>query len=493
MGGIPFTSRACAACKKRKIKCDLEKPECSSCVKRGGTPCPGYHDRDFIHHKFEPRRVRNAETKRPGPQRVRQLESLALPACFNMSAEARTQLFATYMHTFFASNPSLNGRVDSWYLLMARFPTLTGKSDLLDRSVIGLVSVYLGKKTRDGRLAHHGFEIYNSALHAMLQILQGNRPPTATTLYSAIVFQTYEGATAMLKQHDYTRGDQALIDAILRRHKWATAMFTLNTPYSMQVDEECLNLGRKESPVDELFGIIAEAIALRRDLCKLIGKPHDYREHACHALLQRCFNLEARVHVDWLHMSAHRLDGIPTPCSRRNLGQEPSMLPLDPNLAPYNFESLEAAKIYLLFWVASLVIRRVIYQTETHLMRGPDPSRMVFYAREICRSVAYLMQLENRMSSGQILILGLSQASKCYIDCGDKAEFEWCQAIYPFIAASGFGIASLMSQMEWKFWNAAQSQPRGSLLLLPEAVHHSENKKKKQKKKKKKLILPSHF
>ncbi|CAK46259.1 protein kinase domain family protein [Aspergillus niger] len=440
MGGIPFTSRACAACKKRKIKCDLEKPECSSCVKRGGTPCPGYHDRDFIHHKFEPRRVRNAETKRPGPQRVRQLESLALPACFNMSAEARTQLFATYMHTFFASNPSLNGRVDSWYLLMARFPTLTGKSDLLDRSVIGLVSVYLGKKTRDGRLAHHGFEIYNSALHAMLQILQGNRPPTATTLYSAIVFQTYEGATAMLKQHDYTRGDQALIDAILRRHKWATAMFTLNTPYSMQVDEECLNLGRKESPVDELFGIIAEAIALRRDLY-------------------------------WLHMSAHRLDGIPTPCSRRNLGQEPSMLPLDPDLAPYNIESLEAAKIYLLFWVASLVIRRVIYQTETHLMRGPDPSRMVFYAREICRSVAYLMQPENRMSSGQILILGLSQASKCYIDCGDKAEFEWCQAIYPFIAASGFGIASLMGQMEWKFWNAAQSQPRGSLLLLPEAVH----------------------
>ncbi|PYH50687.1 Zn(II)2Cys6 transcription factor domain-containing protein [Aspergillus niger CBS 101883] len=466
MGGIPFTSRACAACKKRKIKCDLEKPECSSCVKRGGTPCPGYHDRDFIHHKFEPRRVRNAETKRPGPQRVRQLESLALPACFNMSAEARTQLFATYMHTFFASNPSLNGRVDSWYLLMARFPTLTGKSDLLDRSVIGLVSVYLGKKTRDGRLAHHGFEIYNSALHAMLQILQGNRPPTATTLYSAIVFQTYEtmglsetlwrnclthiqGATAMLKQHDYTRGDQALIDAILRRHKWATAMFTLNTPYSMQVDEECLNLGRKESP------------------------PHDDREHACHALLQRCFNLEARVHVDWLHMSAHRLDGIPTPCSRRNLGQEPSMLPLDPDLAPYNIESLEAAKIYLLFWVASLVIRRVIYQTETHLMRGPDPSRMVFYAREICRSVAYLMQPENRMSSGQILILGLSQASKCYIDCGDKAEFEWCQAIYPFIAASGFGIASLMGQMEWKFWNAAQSQPRGSLLLLPEAVHVS--------------------
>lgn len=102
------------------------------------------------------------------------------------------------------------------------------------------------------------WEIYNSALHAMLQILQVNRPPTATTLYSAIVFQAYEvgpirakrsscsdkpqtmensetvlrnclahiqGATAMLKQHDFTRCDQTLIDAILWRHKWAAVSF----------------------------------------------------------------------------------------------------------------------------------------------------------------------------------------------------------------------------------------------------------------------------
>ncbi|RAK89083.1 hypothetical protein BO79DRAFT_264342 [Aspergillus costaricaensis CBS 115574] len=490
MGGIPFTSRACAACKKRKIKCDLEKPECSNCVKRGGTPCPGYQDRDFIHHSFVSRGARDAEIKLPEARRVGELRLLALPACFNMNPEARTQLFATYMHTFFASIPSPTGRVDSWYSLMARFPTLAGKSDLLDRSVIGLASVFLGKKTRDGQLAHYGLEIYNSALHAMLQILQVNRPPTATTLYSAIVFQAYEtmensetvlrnclahiqGATAMLKQHDFTRCDQTLIDAILWRHKWAAAMFTLNTPYSMHVDVECLNLGRKDSPVDELFEVIAEGIALRRDLCKLIGQsPHD-REHACHALLQRCFNLEARLRVDWLHMSAHRLDGKPTPCSRQSLGQEPSMLPLDPGLAPYNFESLEAAKIYLLFWVASLVIRRVIYQTETHLLRDPDPSRMVFYAREICRSVAYCMQPENRMLAVRSVLLGLSQASKCYIDCGDKAEFEWCQAVYPCIDASGFGIARLMSEMEWKFWNAAQSQPRGAPLLLPEAVRAS--------------------
>ncbi|OJJ70244.1 hypothetical protein ASPBRDRAFT_181960 [Aspergillus brasiliensis CBS 101740] len=493
MGGIPFTALGCATCKKRKIKCDLKKPECENCVKRGKAPCPGYHDRIFIHHTLVSRRARNGETTRPVPQLVGQLKPLALPARFNMSAEARTQLFANFMHTFFASNPSLNGRDDTWYLLMARFPTLAGQSELLDRSVIGLASVFLGTKTRDNRLAHHGLEIYNSALHAMLRILQRNRPPTAATLYSAIVFQTYEtmqngetvlhdcfahiqGATAILKRQDCTGyDDKSLINAIIWRHKWAAAMFVLNTPYSMALDGECLSLGRTDSPADGLFGVIAECIVLRRDLCQLIGRPHHSREPPCqcHALLQRCSKLEERLQVDWLHTSSHRLDGKPTPCSRWVFSQEPSMLPLDPDLAPYAFENLETAKIYLLYWVASLLIRRVIYQTETHQLRDPDPSCMVFYAREICRSVAYCIQPKNRMSAGQALLVALSQACKCYIDCGDQAQFLWCQAVYPFIAASGFGIANLLSQVEWKFWNAAQRQPRGSLLLLPEAVHDS--------------------
>ncbi|PYI05125.1 hypothetical protein BO78DRAFT_408525 [Aspergillus sclerotiicarbonarius CBS 121057] len=482
MGGIPYTSLGCATCKKRKIKCDLGKPECIKCVKKG-TPCPGYDDRNFLHHTLVSRRARNGETKRPVPQLVGQLKPLALPAQFNMSAEARTQLFATFMHTFFACSSSLNGRDDTWYLLMARFPTMAGQSELLDRSVIGLASVFLGMKAADGQLAHQGLEIYNSALNAMARILQRNCPPTPAILYAAIVFQTYEtmqnsetglrnclthiqGATAMLKHHDYHRhSDQSLIKAIVSRQKWAASMFILNTPYSTEVDAECLTLGRDDSPIDELFCVIAECIPLRKDLGKIMGLQHGDRQHACQTLLHRAFNLEERLQGDW-----YRLDGKPSPCDRENLGQEPGMLPVDPGLAPYEFDTLETAKTYLLFWVASLAIRRVIYQAEKLLFRDPDPSCMLFYANEICRSVAYCMQPQTRMSAGQAVLVGLSQAAKCYIECGGKTGFLWCQAIYALIARSGFGVALCMNQVEWGFWNAAQRQPIGSPLLLPEAV-----------------------
>ena len=250
-------------------------------------------------------------------------------------------------------------------------------------------------------------------------------------------------------------------------------MFILNTPFSPEVDGECLTLGREESPIDELFGVIAECVSLRKNLGKIVGLQYTDREQTCYALLQRCYKLEEQLQIDWMHQYAHKLDGKPSPCHREKLNHEPSMLPFAPGLAPYEFENLDTAKTYVLFWVASVVIRRVIYQTEKLLCLDPDPSCMLFYASEICRSVAYCMQPKTRMSAGQAVLMGLSQASKCYIDCGQKAGFLWCQAIYPLIATSGFGIALRMSQVEWTFWNAARSQPGRSPLLLPEVMHGS--------------------
>ncbi|KAH8698711.1 hypothetical protein BGW36DRAFT_259165, partial [Talaromyces proteolyticus] len=36
-------SRDCHACRKRRIKCDLQRPQCSQCIRKG-QPCPGYRN-----------------------------------------------------------------------------------------------------------------------------------------------------------------------------------------------------------------------------------------------------------------------------------------------------------------------------------------------------------------------------------------------------------------------------------------------------------------
>lgn len=131
-------------------------------------------------------------SSRPVAQLVSHLKPLALAPVFNTNAELRTQLFSTYMGVYFAPNNYLNGDDDSWYFLMSRFPNLAGESELFDRSIISLVSVYLGGKTGDANLARHGLELYNSGLKMLAQIIHRNRKPSLDILYATIVFSAYE-------------------------------------------------------------------------------------------------------------------------------------------------------------------------------------------------------------------------------------------------------------------------------------------------------------
>lgn len=75
---------------------------------------------------------------------------------------------------------------------------------------------------------------------------------------------------------------------------------------------------------------------------------------------------------------------------------------------------------------------------------------------EICRSVAYCMQPKTQTSAGQAALFAVSQASKCYIECGERDMFMWCQAIYSIIKSRGFDIAFVVSQEELKLWDNTQ-------------------------------------
>jgi hypothetical protein len=55
---MPKRSSGCFECRKRKVRCDEAKPECTTCVRRG-TACPGYRPtQSFILHTFDERTVK---------------------------------------------------------------------------------------------------------------------------------------------------------------------------------------------------------------------------------------------------------------------------------------------------------------------------------------------------------------------------------------------------------------------------------------------------
>lgn len=96
------------------------------------------------------------------------------------------------MDTFFASSTSINGKDDSLYFLMARFPILAGESAPLDRSIISFASLFLAKRNNDHWLAREGLEIYNTALNALACALQQKSSPTLKMLYATIALHTFE-------------------------------------------------------------------------------------------------------------------------------------------------------------------------------------------------------------------------------------------------------------------------------------------------------------
>jgi hypothetical protein len=142
------------------IQRDLGKPECNRCIKRC-TPCPGYDEnRNILHHKLVSQHTPRGKTIRPVARYAEQFEPLASPFEINMGAEIRTQIFSGYMNTLFTHNTFLNGKEDSWYLSMTRFPSIASESELVDRSVIALAATVLANRTGDALLARHGLEIY---------------------------------------------------------------------------------------------------------------------------------------------------------------------------------------------------------------------------------------------------------------------------------------------------------------------------------------------
>ncbi|KAJ5928121.1 hypothetical protein N7466_007077 [Penicillium verhagenii] len=209
------------------------------CTKKG-IPCPGYvENRNIIPHRLVLTRTQNRETIRPVARFPNKIQPLPSQSRLNMSAQVRTQFFSGFMNTLFAHNTLTHGKDDTWYLLMAHFPSMAGESELVDRSVFAIAATVLARKTGDAHLIRHGVEIYNIAIAGLARMLQRNCKPTLEMFYAMILFHTYElmqtgddtlrnclvhvqGGTAILKNISCVdEKETSFLQAMMTRQKWA--------------------------------------------------------------------------------------------------------------------------------------------------------------------------------------------------------------------------------------------------------------------------------
>ncbi|KAJ5096692.1 hypothetical protein N7456_007413 [Penicillium angulare] len=320
---------------------------------------------------------------------------------------------------------------------------------------MALACSFLAINSNDRYLEHQGIEIYNSALNAMVRGLQHKSGVNIHMLYASILLHTREtlyasddalqslfthvkGGSALLKQQNLADLD-GFASSILKRHKWTImtriealsnsmpAYCILNTNYGSEEDWDCLRIGRTASPLDEIFAMIADCASLQRDLMASLRILGSERDLALHTLLRRCYELE-QLQGDWCYRNSQGFSP-----STDNQRQGDSHLSLgELTVIPHDFGSLDIAKTYCLFWISSIVVKRVMYQIQKQLKGTCDPTPVVCSAREICQTVAFCMKPNTQMSVGHMVLFAISQASKGYIDCGDIEMFNWCHCVSIF-------------------------------------------------------------
>ncbi|KAF1994338.1 hypothetical protein P154DRAFT_585943 [Amniculicola lignicola CBS 123094] len=87
-------SKACTRCRVRRLKCDLQKVSCSSCI-RAGVPCTGYRDTDSLRINNQTQHIVQKAQCRSRPRTT----PLDVPPTYHLSIEtrARTLFFASYV------------------------------------------------------------------------------------------------------------------------------------------------------------------------------------------------------------------------------------------------------------------------------------------------------------------------------------------------------------------------------------------------------------
>jgi hypothetical protein len=219
MVGVPGRSKGCHACRKQKIACSQERPECAICQK-AGRKCPGYQrDRIFINlgpSKDAPK-ADKLPTRQPGkpltspckhrhgrvhikPEKKESpvipdsaFETALVPQRTLTVSAYRQQLLGTFLSgyvTLQTSSSKVNIVGNHWLPMLTELPCV---SRALDVAAVAFCTAKLGRVARDKTLVTESLSLYGRGLHELQRALYDRRQMyTDDTLGACILLAMYE-------------------------------------------------------------------------------------------------------------------------------------------------------------------------------------------------------------------------------------------------------------------------------------------------------------
>ncbi|KAJ5439346.1 uncharacterized protein N7458_010344 [Penicillium daleae] len=497
MGGTPWHSKGCMTCRKRKVKCDEQEPECARCVKRG-VKCPGYEKtRIFVHHPSARRETARVivpitesqyqvEYQSPYQAHIQNqypaqcqdpARAFVMPSNVTSGPVAREQVFSSFTNVFFSHTEEISS-LNLWQYLIYNFATLPNKTNMLERAISAVSCLYMGKMNNDDHMYNYGLDLYGTAIRSVKNNIYRNAW-NAEIVYTAVIFQELEGyccafdlrawlahtqgTSTLLRYYRDLLPRNPLLDAIYNQHqkmRLIIATSGLNTTedeyqYAKQ------SSGGISTPLSELLAVYAEFGPLSTVLNTISANDHE----GCETLLQNCFKQKTRI-TAWFSQYGYARGLIvcaPDECKTDELPPTEDLFG-----AGYRFSTLDNARMHHWYWNALATIQPMIYKAKSLVRSHPltpesdsgkvpardeDHRLSEYYADEICRTIPYYANDTKTLCGIRMLMFPLSGAIKVYIGLGHREKFLWCQHALRLISNRGLSSSRRLSEMYWNNWN----------------------------------------
>ncbi|KAK7192014.1 uncharacterized protein CC84DRAFT_1125026 [Paraphaeosphaeria sporulosa] len=202
-------SKACQRCRDRKLRCNLQRPSCSSCL-RIGVRCYGYRDTDVLRISNETEFVHmkaiSAEKRVMTPKRANKASFKLSHLPLDLQAQARQLFFAYYIADF--------SRV--WDFLYPHFDPKTAPEHL-SLSIDAASLAFLSHHVNSPSAQNLGRQKYVGALRETNKVLQDPTTlPQTNTLEASLLLDLFERITdsrptSVVSQRAHVDGALALV------------------------------------------------------------------------------------------------------------------------------------------------------------------------------------------------------------------------------------------------------------------------------------------
>lgn len=491
MGGIPWQSKGCRNCKKRRVKCDEQKPECLRCIKYG-TKCLGYgRDQRFVVYSAAKNFQGMAQGLR-GQSQVLQHDISArgsLSQGITAGPSKREQIFSRYADMFFPTGPDAKSSVDLWYYLISNFSVLPSKSDMLMKSLAALSCAYIGKQNYDQNILRYGLQLYNSAIRQMAAMI--NRDTYCDDIiYTTVIFQEIEtyhcphglqgwishvvGTNAIMNHYRRRPGKSALVDTIYHEYQKQRLVMSAQGVNLNQEEFDYVTQPSEGNPMVELLRLYGQFTPIANAV--KMARPPNHK--SCRMLLRRCLKHLEKV-CAWYSRNVIR---GPEECAPGEILTK--RIPQTDEIfgTPYRFHSLDSGKIHTMYWTL-LSIMHVVISRARNLVRvydidpltpdvgeqfgDPDYVMSSYWGDQIARAIPFHAQDSMKSWGIHSVVFSLCQTTKASaIDSGDRRKFDWCYSVFNAFGKAGFESSARLSEVFSGLWMYHQAQRAGIVTNL---------------------------